>query len=123
MNAMVKNVGLVLICLFGMSDFASAQIKGNVTVTIYNQSNVPVLIQGASNIGGMVRRGPALVIPVGKVASDFNVPAGGVRFFSAFDANQSSRNLMRDLPIQMPAGGEATLFLRQSPTGVLVLHR
>lgn len=107
-------------CLAWATARADAQFKPS-NVLFRNDLPVPVLVQGASNVNGMVRRGPPILIPAKQAAGDFNVP-GGARFYSVYDANQPARALLRDQPVQIPPGIDVSIILRDVG-GRIVLQR
>lgn len=63
-----------------------------------NDLPVPIVVQGASIVNNMLRRGPPLLIPPGRAAWDINLPPG-LRFVTIYDANQPNRILYREPPI------------------------
>src|SRR5512134_278720 len=63
-----------------------------------NEVKVTVIVQGATVVNGMQRRGQPLRIEPTKNGYDINLPPG-VRFITIYDANQPSRVLLRDLPV------------------------
>ncbi len=65
-------------------------------VGFQNRLQMPVLIQGASNINGMIRRGQPIVLLPGRTGIDPNVPSG-LRQISVYDATQPSQLLLRQV--------------------------
>ncbi len=95
---------------------ASAQKGGDpqtVNISFRNDTKTTVLLQGASIVKGVQRRGQPIVIREAKSAFDNNVPVG-VRLITIVDANQPSRILFRD-SIQVPAGRDLPLVIRSVP--------
>jgi hypothetical protein len=80
---------LVVVCL---DRPAHAQAPEPISIKFYNKTAQPVIIQGASFVGGAVRKGQAIGIPAGKIGWDINVPPG-VRQFRIFDAVQPAKVL------------------------------
>src|SRR5947207_1584336 len=115
MNASMRNLWIACACVLCLSaSDVSAQLPGKVsTVTFRNDLKVAVQVQGASFVGGMVRRGPALLILPGKTVTEFNVPAGANRNYSVYDANQF-RPLVRDQMIPIPPGIDIPLTIREA---------
>lgn len=115
---MLARIGIVLVAM-GWLSFQEAAAQGPpATVIFRNDAKSPVIIQGISNIEGMVRRSQPILVAVGGSAGDFNVPAG-MRFYSVYDANQPSRVLARDVPFSIPAGVNLLIAVRPlSPTQV-----
>src|SRR5438270_5708294 len=74
-----------LACLFAASA-ASAQAPMG-AIGFRNELKAPVVVQGVSVINGVVRRGPPIIIPPGKVGWDNRLPPG-IRFISVYDPNQ-----------------------------------
>jgi len=65
-----------------------------------NNLKTPVIVQGASVVNGMLRRGQPLLIAPAKIGWDNNLPPG-VRFITIYDANQPSNILFRGpVPVQ-----------------------
>src|SRR5437879_6337558 len=91
---------------------ASAQ-KGEslpISISFRNDTKTTVLLQGATVVKGVQRRGQPIVIREGKSAFDNNVPVG-IRLITIVDANQPSRILYRD-SIPVPAGRDIALVIR-----------
>src|SRR5947209_6657733 len=63
-----------------------------------NETKSPVLVEGASMVNGMLRRGQPIRIPPGQMAWDSNL-SPGPRYVTIYDANQPTRILYRDPPI------------------------
>ena len=81
-----------------------------------NDLKVPVIIQGISQVNGVLKRGQPLVVAPGKTTGDFNVPVG-VRAYSVYDANQPTRVLVKDAPINIVAGRTQPFVVRSLPNG------
>jgi hypothetical protein len=88
-----------------------------VAMAFRNDLDKPIVVQGHSIVGGIVRRGQPILIAPGKVGFDNNVPAGpGVlRVVSVFDGSQPSRVLVRNVPIRMDTGRDVRVLIRYSP--------
>lgn len=71
---------------------SSAQAAG---LGFRNDCQVPIIVQGATMVNNMLRRGQPILILPGKTAWDNNVPPG-FRILTIYDANQPSRVLCRD---------------------------
>jgi len=63
-----------------------------------NDLKVPVIVQGASIVNGMVRRGPPILIQPGKIGWDNKLPAG-MRYVTVYDANQPNRVIIREFRV------------------------
>ncbi len=111
-----RGLNLALACGLLLASFADrAQSQGPAASLVFrNELQTPVIIQGISNVGGMIRRGQPILVAPGRVGGDFNVPAG-VRSYSVYDANQPSRVLAKDVPIVVPAGGNVVIAVRLFP--------
>ena len=81
-----------------------------------NDLKVPVIVQGISQVNGVLKRGQPLLVASGKTAGDFNVPVG-VRAYSVYDANQPTRVLVKDAPITIVAGRTQPFVVRTLPNG------
>lgn len=80
-----------------------------------NDVKITVIVQGATVVNGMQRRGQPLRIEPTKAGYDINLPPG-IRFITIYDANQPSRVLLRDLPV--PVGqGDLFFAIRSAPGG------
>jgi hypothetical protein len=73
-----------------------------------NELDMPILIQGASNINGMIRRGQPIILLPGRTGLDPNIPPGQ-RQISIYDANQPNRVLLRTT-IPVPLTGQNLYF-------------
>jgi hypothetical protein len=87
---MAKLLGLLAVVGLALTP-AAVQAQ----IAFRNDLKSAVYIQGASVVGGMIRRGPAILIPAGKTASDRRLPFG-LRQYTIYDANQPNRVLFRD---------------------------
>ncbi len=67
-----------------------------------NDLKIPVLVQGASKVNGMVRFGAPILVPpfkaTGKTAWDNKLPAG-TRYILIRDANQPNLIYLRNYPV------------------------
>jgi hypothetical protein len=68
---------------------ASAQAAG---MGFKSNVPIPVIVQGATNVGNMLRRGAPVVIPPGKVGWDLNLKPG-VRIVTIYDGRMPTRVL------------------------------
>lgn len=110
------SIGLLLAILSGP---AASQGPG-ASIAFRNETNSPVIVQGVSNVAGMVRRGQPVLVGPARIGGDFNVPAGP-RVYSVYDANQPSRVLAKDVPFQVPATGYVVVSVRSLPNNQIVL--
>jgi hypothetical protein len=55
---------------------------------------IPVIVQGATNVDNMLRRGAPVVIAPGKLGWDLNLKAG-VRYITIYDGRQPTRVLFQ----------------------------
>ena len=85
-----------------------------VSIRFRNETKTTVIVQGASIVKGMQRRGQPIVVPAGKSSFDNNVPAG-IRLITIGDHNQASRILLRDFPLQVQAGRDLSVVIRPAP--------
>jgi hypothetical protein len=84
-----------------------------------NETNSPIVVQGASFVGGMLRRGQALIIHPNRSALDPRLPLG-TRLIIIYDANQPNRVLLRE---RVEFRGQDLLFrVRQAPGGGVQLQ-
>lgn len=93
--------GLTLFCLIWaiLSTPTNAQQHGQPGgIGFRNELKVPVLVEGASVVNGMLRRGQPIRIAPGQMAWDCNL-SPGLRYLTIYDANQPTRILYRDPPI------------------------
>jgi len=109
---MVRTSGWsVLIAMLGLS-LAPAPAQGPLTsIAFRNETPVAVIVQGISIVNGMLRRGQPLLVVRGRAAGDFNVPAG-LRVYSVYDANQPSRVLVKDQPVNVVQGRNLSFAIR-----------
>ncbi len=85
-----KSWGLVL--FLALAELPSVQAAG---LGFRNDCQVPIIVQGATMVNNMLRRGQPILILPDKTAWDNNVPPG-FRILTIYDANQPSRVLCRD---------------------------
>jgi hypothetical protein len=84
-----------------------------------NETNSPIVVQGATFVGGMLRRGQALVIYPNRSALDQRLPLG-TRLITIYDGNQPNRLLLRE---RVEFRGQDLLFrVRQVPGGGVQLQ-
>lgn len=63
-----------------------------------NETNIPIIVQGASVTNGMVRQGPPIVIAAGRLGYDGNLPPGP-RIITIYDGTLPQRVLLQPTPI------------------------
>ena len=93
---------LTLLCTFAFAFTPKVAAQGQSQpggIGFRNDHGVPVLVEGASVVNGMLRRGQPIRIAPGQMAWDSNL-SPGVRYVTIYDANQPTRVLYRDPPIQ-----------------------
>ena len=93
-----------------------APVQATGSASFRNDLKVPVIVQGISQVNGVLKRGQPLLVAPGKTAGDFNVPAG-VRAYSVYDANQPTRVLVKDAAITIAAGRTQPFVVRSLPNG------
>lgn len=71
-----------------------------VSIRFRNETKTAVIVQGASIVKGMQRRGQPIIIPAGKVSFDNNVPVG-IRLITIGDFQQAARLMLRDFPLEV----------------------
>jgi hypothetical protein len=77
-----------------------------------SEHSIPLIVQGASNINNIIRRGQPVLIQPGKVGWDLNLRPG-TRFITIYDARQPSRILYQgSIPFQ---GRDVIFSIRPSP--------
>jgi hypothetical protein len=111
---LIAAASLLALGAFG-ANRAAAQ-KGEplpISISFRNDTKTTVLLQGASVVKGVQRRGQPILIREGKSAFDNNVPVG-IRLITIVDANQPSRVLYRD-SIPVPPGRDIALVIRPMP--------
>jgi hypothetical protein len=111
MRCWLVNLILVFGLMLGLGAGTAYSQAPVASMVFRNDTNAPVIVQGTSIIGGMIRRGPPILVAPGKALGDFNVPAGR-RFYSVYDANQPSRVLAKDVPFDVPAGASVIVAIR-----------
>jgi len=84
-----------------------------------NDLKTPVIVQGASIVNGMIRRGPPILIQPGKTGWDNKLPAG-IRYVTIYDANQPNRILIRD--VRVPFQGLDLMYTIQVSGGKVTLE-
>ena len=85
-----------------------------------NELKAPVVVQGVSVINGVVRRGPPILIPSGKVGWDNRLPPG-IRFISVYDPNQPNIALIDKEAV--PFQGRDIAFIILMDNGKIQLKR
>lgn len=102
-------LGLTALILHQFGTTIQAQNRGP-SIGFRNDAKVAVIVQGATDVKGMQRRGQPLLIQPGKTSYDTNLPAGD-RFITIYDANQPSKVLHRSkIPL-----GKVDLFFAIRP--------
>src|SRR5262249_37094101 len=109
MRAWYLNLAVIGLML-GLSA-GSAQCQAPASLVFRNVLKSPVISQGTTVLGGMVRRGQPVLVAPGKAGGDFNVPAG-VRFYTVYDANQPTRVLAKDVRFEIPPGSNLLISVR-----------
>lgn len=71
-----------------------------VSIQFVNRTSKPLIVQGVSIVGGMLRKGPAITVPPGKVGWDNDVPPGP-RQYRVYDGTQPSRVLNPSVTVQV----------------------
>ena len=107
-------------CVAVLAAFPSAARaqKGGVAVAFRNEMKTPVIVQGWTVVGGMQKRGMAILIPPGKTVGEINVPAG-IRYYSVYDANMANLDFIRDLPTPI-MGSDLGFAIRGVPPKVVI---
>ncbi|HEX3314317.1 MAG TPA: hypothetical protein VHR72_05460 [Gemmataceae bacterium] len=85
-----------------------------------NNLTVPVVVQGYSKVGPLLKRGAPMVIAPGKSLTEFGVPAG-VRVYNVYDANQPQRKLVSDVQVPVFPGRPVVRVIRQLPNKSIVV--
>ena len=112
---------LMAVCLMAGVLAGGALGQGMViTIGFRNDLKTPVIIQGVSQIGGMVRRGPPIVVLPGRLGGDFNVPAGR-RIYNVYDANQPTRVLARDVTVNVLPGRNLSFAIKGAGNQAMVV--
>lgn len=97
MHCLVRSLALVtliLVALVAPEAPAQGQNSGP-GVGFRNDTTTPVIVQGVSVVNNMLRRGQPILINAGKTVWDNNLPMG-VRYYTIYDANQTSRILLQN---------------------------
>lgn len=103
-------LGCGLMALFATSGQGQAPVLPG-AVAFRNDTKGPIVVQGMTMVGGVARRGQPLLLPVGRVAGDFNLPPG-LYLYSVYDANQPSRVLAKDVTITIVPGANLFMSIR-----------
>jgi hypothetical protein len=104
---------LAVLLLLLLAGVAPAQVVGQ-GLAFRNDLPGPVLVQGASVVNGMVRRGQPLLIAPGRTSYDANIPLGN-RQITILDASQPNRLLLQQTILF--TGGNQLLSIRPNPLG------
>jgi hypothetical protein len=91
---------------------AAAQGVPAGSVSFRNDLTMPIIVQGVSRVGPMVKRGAPMVIAPGKSVTEFNVPAG-MRVYQIYDGNQPQRKLAQDVQVGVFPGRPMALVVKQ----------
>ena len=86
---------------------AQAEALPTVSVGFRNDTATAVMVQGASKVNNVPRRGQPFAVAPGKINYDNNVPLG-VRFVTIYYAAQPSKILLSNGPVFVQ--GRATMF-------------
>ncbi len=126
MNRLANCLVLTALTLAGFSSQREAPLQAqppSAGVGFRNDTSVPVIVQGWSLVNGMQRRGQPLLVNPGKTAWDNSVP-NGIRYFNIYDANQTSRVLLRDRPVRVQGVDQffGIRFLPGDPSRVTILQ-
>lgn len=79
-----------------------------------NDTKMTVVVQGHSVVNNQHRRGQPMLLSPGKIAFDSKIPPG-VRFFTIYDSNQTSRIFLLNQPVA-PQGKDLFFAIRMSPS-------
>src|SRR5262245_41937919 len=74
-----------------------------VSVRFRNDTKLTIVLQGVSNVKGMLRRGQPVLIRDGRAGFENNIPPGD-RLITIVDYNQPSRPLLNNFPLRIEAG-------------------
>src|SRR5271169_1228617 len=85
---------------------APAQAEG---IGFKSNVPIPVIVQGATTVDNMLRRGAPVVIPPGKMGWDLNLKKGD-RFITVYDGRQPTRVLFQG---KVTFQGQDLLFVIQ----------
>lgn len=103
---------LLAVCLMAGVLCADGFAQGPiVSVGFRNDLKMPVIVQGTSKVNNMVRRGSPILVPAGRMSGDFNVPPGQ-RVYSVYDANQPTRVLAQNVPVNVVPGRNLSFVIR-----------
>jgi hypothetical protein len=105
---------LSLLALPLLAGEAARAQQSTAAIGFRNETNSAVLVQGASLVNGMLRRGQPLLISSGKMAWDTQV-SKGPRQITIYDANQTSRILYQGPPFQFQ-GYDVIFCVRPHPS-------
>lgn len=86
--------------LLAASNSGRAQGPG-VSLGFHNGTHGGILVQGTTNVKGLLVRGQPFLVTPGKTGFDSNLPPGSVRFITIFDATQPARILLPTMPVQV----------------------
>src|SRR5436853_180110 len=83
-------------CLSMLALLLLADVSWAAGIGFRNDTRYTIIVQGSTTAGGMLRRGPALIIPPGKTAWDNYLAPGTQRMITIFDGDQGNAVLHRD---------------------------
>jgi hypothetical protein len=94
-------------------------------ITFRNEHKIPIIVQSATVVNNMVRRGAPLLIYPGKIARELNLKAGD-RVITVYDGRQPTRILYQGPP-PVAFKGEDLVFrvvcpLPRNPFRVVLVH-
>jgi hypothetical protein len=99
----LTKAALSLLALLVLALPVQAQSGG---IAFRNETQTPLLVQGASLVNGMLQRGQPLTIYPDRTGYDVNLPPG-IRQITISDPNQAGRVLLRE---NVPYRGKNLLF-------------
>ena len=85
-----------------------------VSLRFRNDTKLTIVLQGASEVNGRVRRGPPILIREGRSGFEANVPPG-IRLITIVDYNQPSRPLLQNFPLPVAPGRDLQVLIRTDP--------
>ena len=115
MNRLHRNLGTACVGLCALALLGGlATPAGAAGIGFRNDLNIRIVVQGASNVNNVVRRGQPLVIEPGKTLWDTNLPSGP-REIVIYSTLPNRPPLLR---VVVPFQGEdMRLYVVPTPTG------
>lgn len=110
---LILALGCLAPSLLGSGSQVLAQQRAP-SIAFRNDLKMAVIVQGATDVKGMQRRGQALVVQPTQISYDTNLPPGD-RIITIYDANQPSKVLYRDRVPVRNADLQFVIVLRQAP--------